>query len=582
MTGRATPITLFDGVRDAIHWFEGPEAVPGHNPAATNIVDNSFQLIRRTSIYAQSEELPLAEEPISDDICAKTGTWIELDGLYSDLKSGRWVIVSGERTDIKAFDPDAPKELMAVPGVPASELVMLTNVIQDIALPGGIAQSQYPPSQDAATSREKPVPLPGERNHTFVTFSRPLKYCYARDKVTIYGNVVKATHGETRNEALGNGDGAKGLQSFPLKQRPLTFVAAPTPVGADSTLHTYVNDVEWHETDSLAWLGPKDRGFVTATDDAGNTTLTFGDGEHGARLPTGLLNVKAVYRNGIGNPGNVRAGQISLLQTRPLGVKEVINPMRASGGADKEGRDLARENAPLSVMPLDRLVSVQDYADFTRRFAGIAKAAVRKASDGQREAIFLTIAGVDDAPIDETSDLYRNLLDALHDLGDPDLPLKVKLRELKMLVLSAKLGLKTDYRWEPVVTAVRAQLLDAFGFGKRSLGQPALLSEAISVIQNVSGVAYVDVDAFGGIPEKTTGTDDDGKRLRRLLTPAEISDLVQSVVNPFAAATPAARDRLPRNVDVWAGGTEDGELRPAELAIFAPAVPDTLILNQIS
>ncbi|MBO7942391.1 baseplate J/gp47 family protein, partial [Streptomyces sp. S9] len=82
----------------------------------------------------------------------------------------------------------------------------------------------------------------------------------------------------------------------------------------------------------------------------------------------------AQYRNGIGAGGNVRAGQISLLVSRPLGIKDVVNPLRASGGADRESLELIRENAPRSLMALDRLVSLSDYADFTRMFAGIAKA----------------------------------------------------------------------------------------------------------------------------------------------------------------------------------------------------------------
>ncbi len=379
--------------------------------------------------------------------------------------------------------------------------------------------------------------------------------------------------------------GAKGLQSFTLKQPPLTYVAAATPVGADSTLHAYVNDIEWHEQDSLAWLGPTDRGFVTSTDDAGTTTLTFGNGEHGARLPTGLLNITAKYRNGIGNPGNVRAGQISLLQTKPLGVKEVINPMRASGGADKEGRDLARENAPLTVMPLDRLVSVQDYADFTRRFAGIAKAVAAKTSDGRRELVYLTIAGVDDAPIDRQLRPVSQSARCASQFGDPDLPLRVELRELKMLVLSAKMRMLADYLWEPVVKDVRNRLLDSFGFGKRALGRAVLVSEVISCIQNVNGIAYVDIDAFGAVPEEVPDLATDGTAIRRLITPAEIIAAVQFVIDPDSVLkifrSRAARDRLPGSVDVWAGGSDDGVLRPAELAIFAPAIPDTLILNQI-
>jgi hypothetical protein len=576
MTGKTTQVGLTDA------WFAFPpppqiQAVLKTRDATST--DNSFQLIRRTAVYAQAEELALVDEPIGEDISQGADSWIELDGYYSDLKSGRWVVVSGERADVVSPDPNSPGTQVAIPGIPGSELVMLSNVIQDVSLPDGTPLTQSQSTGDAAAP-----PLPGERNHTFIRFAKNLQYRYRRDKVTIYGNVVKATHGETRNEVLGNGDGSKVLQSFTLKQPPLTFVAAPTPVGAASTLHAYVNDVEWHETESLAWLGPKDRGFVTQTDDAGSTTLTFGDGEHGVRLPTGLLNVRAVYRNGIGNIGNVRAEQISLLQTRPLGVKAVINPMRASGGGDKESRDLARANAPLSVMPLDRLVSVQDYADFTRRFAGIAKALAQKTSDGQKQLLYLTIAGVDDAPIDVTSDLYLNLLEALRDFGDPDLPLRIDLRELLILILSAKIKTAPDYLWEPVVTAVRARLLDVFGFGKRGLGQWALISEVISAIQNVAGVAYVDVDTFGAISEKIADMAD-GKPIRRLRTPREIIDAAQKIVNRAAqlggATGLASRDRLACSVMVWPGGSDHGVLVPAGLAIFSPTIPDTLILNQI-
>src|SRR5690606_27546544 len=128
---------------------------------------------------------------------------------------------------------------------------------------------------------------------------------------------------------------------------------------------------------------------------------------------------------GIGQGGNVRAGQVALLVTRPLGVKDVVNPLRASGGADRESAGLIRENAPRSLMALDRLVSVSDYADFTRMYAGIAKAAAVRLGDGGRERVHITIAGIDDIAIDEDSDLYRNLLESLRLLGDPALPVQV-------------------------------------------------------------------------------------------------------------------------------------------------------------
>ena len=103
--------------------------------------------------------------------------------------------------------------------------------------------------------------------------------------------------------------------------------------------------------------------------------MLFGDGVHGARLPTGAANVTAAYRVGLGAAGNVPAGQISQPQTRPQGVQGVTNPLPSSGGADPTPWRRARANAPLAVMALDRVVSVQDYQDFARAWPASARPA---------------------------------------------------------------------------------------------------------------------------------------------------------------------------------------------------------------
>ena len=314
---------------------------------------------------------------------------IELDSLRSDLTSGRWLIVSGERTDVH----DANGK--PIPGILDAEVVMLAAVTQEI--------------KQVLDMDDKLQDLPGDKVHTFIRLANDLAYCYKRDTVTIYGNVAKATHGETRPEVLGSGVAAASLLTFALKQPPLTFVTASTPAGAASTLKVYVNDVEWHEAETLVDEGPADRLFVTKTGDDGKTAVTFGTGVQGARPPTGVENVRAVYRNGIGKPGNVKAGQVTTAMDRPQGLKDVINPVAASGGADPDDRDTARSNVPLATAALDRLVAVRDYADFARTFAGIGKAAAVKVSDGRRQVVHLTIAGVDDIPIATTSDLYHNL-----------------------------------------------------------------------------------------------------------------------------------------------------------------------------
>ncbi|HLO28806.1 MAG TPA: hypothetical protein VK249_06710, partial [Anaerolineales bacterium] len=104
--------------------------------------DKLLSGIRSTTVFAQSEKLELAEEPIDpikDAICGGADNAIELDGLYSDLKSGRWLIVTGERTDIRSPDPNDPgnpNKTVVVSGVRASELVMLSEVKHDVSMIG--------------------------------------------------------------------------------------------------------------------------------------------------------------------------------------------------------------------------------------------------------------------------------------------------------------------------------------------------------------------------------------------------------------------------------------------------------------
>lgn len=488
---------------------------------------DTMQTLRTTLVAAGGDALRLADAPLDPVV---SGAEIPLAGLHQELASGRWLVFSGERADIEG-----------VSGVRTSELLMISGLRHEV---------------DSA--------VPGEKTRTTLLLATPTAYAYKRDTLVIQANVVKATHGETRRETLGSGSGGP-LQSFTLRQPPLTYVAAPTAAGAASTLQVFVDDVAWDEASTLAGAGPKERRFVTRTDDDDRTTVVFGNGDRGARVPSGVENVKAVYRQGIGRAGNVRAGQVSLLLSRPMGVQAVTNPLRASGGADREDIADARANVPLAVAALDRLVSLQDYADFARTFAGIAKAAARRLSDGRRQLVHLTIAGAADAPIEPDSDLLRNLRLALRRLGDAALPVQVDVRELTVLVLSARIALAPGYQWEPTALRVRAALLDRMGFAARALGQPALLCEVVGLIQNTEGVGWVNVTAFGGIPEKRT--EEDGRR--RLLTMDEIAETVEDITGPAA------------RVDPGVAALESGTVRPAGIAMFSAAVADTIILNQI-
>ena len=127
----------------------------------------------------------------------------------------------------------------------------------------------------------------------------------------------------------------------------------------------------------------------------------------------GSANIKATYRYGIGTAGNVNAWQISQLATHPLGLQGVVNPLPASGGADRDSIDQARRNAPLD---RDRAGSPRVRAGLRRLrtdIRGHRQASAVRLSDGRTQLVHLTIAGTATSPIDPSSDLYRNLVIAL-------------------------------------------------------------------------------------------------------------------------------------------------------------------------
>jgi len=575
ITGKTSKLVLSPAGGEEQPWFQDKEG---------------FGIIRQTVVYAQSEELSLAGEPFVDSIGGEASTHIELDGYVEGLKPGRWLIVTGEEVDVTqpleriTLPSEQEKEAkgeITIQGARRSELVQVSAVEDGWAmLPKTDKTTTSPASQQPASpaasdkadeKKRTLVPAPGNATHTTVVLKSSLKFQYKRETVEIYGNVVRATHGESRREVLGSGDAGKALQHFPLAQNPLTYTAASTPAGIASSLSVYVNGVRWKEAMRLTDLGSSDRAFVVQTDEEQKTTIIFGDGQNGTRLPTGIENVKAEYRSGIGTVGNVEAERVRLLMTRPLGVKAVDNPLRASGGADPEGTDLVRANAFLGVMAFDRVVSVQDYEDFARSFAGIGTARAELLRHGRQQFIHLTIAGIEDGPIDQGSDLYNHLTEALRKYGDPRHQFSLASRELLVLVLSARVAVHPDYQWADVEQQVRTTLLAQFSFAKRALGQDAYLSEVISTIQNVRGVHSVDVDVFDYVPQiQEAGAQ------RRLLPIPELDRLARKKIEDMKK-TP--QDQPKDAISVSPARIVAGAVRPAQLGYIPFAVPSAIELT---
>jgi Bacterial Ig-like domain/Baseplate J-like protein len=430
----------------------------GSSPSAGVGSPPNFR-VRETEAHVKSERLELVELPIETPLM-KGDLEITLDELVIGLRPGQAVALRGELHDLR--------------GVIGNEILIVESSLHT-------------------------------GPYTTLRFRSGLTRSYVRKTATLTANVVEATHGETiRREILGGGDGTQANQRFVLKRPPLTYVSAPTPSGSEGTLEVRVDDVLWSESPVLYGLGPTSQRYIVRTDDEGKTAVVFGDGAQGARPPTGAENVVATYRSGIGMRGLLGAERLTLLQDRPLGIASVTNPLATTGAEEPENRDSARANAPLTVLTMERIVSLTDFEDFARAFAGVGKAQAIDVWRGETHLVHLTVAAANGDEIATTSQLYRNLVAAIDAARDPGLTVFVDSYVRRFFDLEAEVRIDLRYVAANVLDAVRAAILAKFSFQRRGFGQPVSAAEVVTVIQGVPGVISVDLNVLYELSEGIT------------------------------------------------------------------------------
>lgn len=420
-------------------------AVPGENLAAFGR--------RSTTVFLGHDTVALAEAPWTTVV---SGYVLELDRVIDALEVGRLVTITGRAPD-------------------GARVVLETRVESCAVAP-------------ADDSRVAP--------RTTVTLAHAITTPLVRSSVRLWGNVARATHGESVEEVLGHGSGAAKNQAMVLRQGPLTWIAADTPQGREAALALQIDGLAWTRVESLYHAGDRDRVFELHADESGRTMVVFGDGHRGARPTSGVENVRVAYRKGLGVAGEVEADRLTMLMRRPLGMKAVTNPRAADGGADKETTEEIRSNASLRVMSLDRLVSVQDYEDFARAFAGVGKAGAATLWTGKRHLVHLTVASASGASLPSGSAVMTKLAAALVRYADPSHVARVGAFVDRRFAL--ELRIVRDAAWDKIDLTQRIQsaLVERFGFALRTFGQAVHDAEITAVVQSVAGVVASSIEAL--------------------------------------------------------------------------------------
>lgn len=406
-----------------------------------------------------------------------------------------------DRFDLRAAEVLAAPELLALADDPLPPTLTGDRVLLAgrVALPpgrlalvvGDLADGTGPDGQLVTV-----VGCAAEGADTLLEFSPPLARPLARAGLVVRANVARASHGETVEEVLGSGDARRVYQRFRLRQGPLTHLRARGPSGRVAALAVRVAGLLWREVPDLLAAGPADHVYTLRTDDAGVTTVQFGDGVHGARLPSGAGNVRATYRRGSGRVGELDRGRLRIPLTRPQGLRDVDNPLPADGAADPESLADARANAPRAALTLGRIVALRDYEDFARAFPGVAKAGASVRWDGHERRVVVHVAGPDGAVVAPGGDLHTHLRAALRALSDPHVPVELASPRFVRFRVAGRVQALPDHDPAAVLAAVREALRARFGFAARDFAQPVHRSEVVAAAQAAPGVAAVDLDAL--------------------------------------------------------------------------------------
>jgi hypothetical protein len=332
---------------------------------------------------------------------------------------------------------------------------------------------------------------------SYVDLHKAINHAFTKYGVRIWGNGVKITQGKSVAETvLGSGQGEQLNQSFDLPQSPLTYERQGR-AGIIPAITIKLDDLVWKQREDFMTSGPRDRDFIVQTGYDGQSRVVFGDGVKGSRTPTGRDNVKAQFRIGLGQEGNVSADVLKKPTLKPPFVKETFNSEQTAGGSDPAKEEELRAKIPLEHLTFDRAVSLSDYADLALSYPCISKAKAGWRWQNSCQFVCLAVSGqngTDPTPLLED---LRAYLDARRDTNQPLLVEKVNLVPIA-ISLEAIAG--AEYDPDQIKSAIIKALgtgintdgsKQFFNFDRLRIGMSIHQKDIHQLITGIPGVSYI-------------------------------------------------------------------------------------------
>ena len=308
---------------------------------------------------------------------------------------------------------------------------------------------------------------------------------------------VAATQGYTvADELLGTSTGAPS-QVFKLFNSSVIA----------GSVQIYINEIEYFYATSLINKTINDPVFSTVNDAEGNTYVLFGDGI-GGRIPPTAGEITATYRVGAGILGNVPIGSITNFLTAVDAGVTATNGAAASGGADEESTDSIRLNAPIALRPLNRAVSLKDYAYLALQVTGVAKA-ISDASTFNSIVLYIAPSGgtgYETGITGTTSDAFDAASAAVAsyfiDKAAPNVSLTILPPTYVPVDLELTLYVQPQYRQDSVTSQVLAAVRDLVALDNSFFADRIPAQYILNAVSGVIGVDYATVELLRRLDDK--------------------------------------------------------------------------------
>lgn len=322
------------------------------------------------------------------------------------------------------------------------------------------------------------------------------------DIPVVEGETVRETESQLSPLAIADGS---PYQSYILSRRNIILSRTVTEINDNEELVLTVSGVPFTLTNTLSTAQSTDKVYTLRVNDAGETTISFGNGEFGVIPPDSAV-IEATYRvladepdRAEQNSGNLNSNTITTLVSSRTGVTSVNNTDPMTGGSPKETLEEIKINAPASLSALNRAVSLADFAILAKQVTGVNKA-IARAGEGNFDVVVHIAPDGGGLP---SSELLVSTVTYFDDKKMAKTTVFAKDVIYQPVTAVMKVYVEDTFKQSEVIANVQAAISNLFSFDNMDFGRSVFLKSTgfdtdafdfYEYIEGVSGIVKIKLE----------------------------------------------------------------------------------------